>query len=48
MGLMLPKGYKFIEYNIQKQELNKVILPLNKVPSWEEQLTEICWKYNGR
>ena len=29
------------EFNIQNQELNKVTPPLNKVPSCEEQLTEI-------
>ena len=37
----VTKGYKVIESNIQNQELNKVTPPLNKVPSCEEQLTEI-------
>ena len=41
----VTKGYKVIESNIQNPELNKVIHPLNKVPSYEEQLTEICKKY---
>ena len=40
-GSNLTKGFKFIESNIQNQELNKVTPPLNKVPSSEEQLTEI-------
>ena len=40
-GSNVTKGYKVIEYNIQNQELNKVTPPLNKVPSCEEQLTEI-------
>ena len=40
-GSNVTKGYKVIESNIQNQELNKVTPPLNKVPSCEEQLTEI-------
>ena len=40
-GSNVTKGYKVIESNIQNQELNKVTPPLNKVPSREEQLTEI-------
>ena len=40
-GSNVTKGYKVIESNIQNQELNKLTLPLNKVPSCEEQLTEI-------
>ena len=40
-GSNVTKEYKVIESNIQNQELNKVTPPLNKVPSCEEQLTEI-------
>ena len=39
---------KFIESNMQNQELNKVTPPLNKVPSCEEQLAEIHEIYNGK
>ena len=42
----VTKGYKVIESNVQNPELNKVIPPLSKVPSFEEQLTEICKKYH--
>ena len=45
MNLMLRKGIKLLNLNIQNPELNKVIHPLNKVPSYEEQLTEIRKKY---
>ena len=47
-GSNLTKGFKFIESNMQNQELNKVTPPLNKVPSCEEQLNEIHKKYNGK
>ena len=40
-GSNVTKGCKVIESNVQNQELNKVTPPLNKVPSCEEQLTEI-------
>ena len=40
-GSNVTKGCKGIESNVQNQELNKVTPPLNKVPSCEEQLTEI-------
>ena len=40
-GSNVTKGFKFIQSNIQNQELSKVTPPLNKVPSCEEQLTEI-------
>ena len=47
-GSDVTKGYKNIESNVQTPELNKVILPLNKVPSCEEQLTEIRKKYHDK
>ena len=37
----VTKRNKAIESNVQKLELNKDTPPLNKVPSYEEQLTEI-------
>ena len=40
-GPNVAKGYKFIESDIQNQELNKVTSPLEKVTSCEEQLNEI-------
>ena len=40
-GSNVTKRYKVIESNIKNQGLNKVTPPLNKVPSCEEQLTEI-------
>ena len=40
-GSNVTKGCKVIESNIQNQELNKVTPPLNKIPSREEQLTDI-------
>ena len=45
MSLMLPKVIKVIESNVQNPELNKVIPPLIKDPSCEEQLPEIRKKY---
>ena len=42
------KGYKVIESNVHNPELNEVIPPLNKVPSCEEQLTEIRKKYHDK
>ena len=41
-------GYKVIESNVQNLELDEVIPPLNKVPSCEEQLTEIRKKYHNK
>ena len=37
----VTKGYKVVESNVQNQELNQVTPQLNKIPSCEEQLTEI-------
>ena len=37
----VTKGYKVIESNAKNQESNKVIAPLNKIRSCEEQLIEI-------
>ena len=34
-GSNVTKRFKFIESNIQNQELNKVTPPLNKVPSFD-------------
>ena len=42
------KGYKVIESNAKNPELNKVIRPLNKVRSFEEQLTEVSKKYHDK
>ena len=44
----VTKGYKVIESNFQNPELNKVIPPLNKVQSCEEQLTEIRKKHHDK
>ena len=44
----VTKRYKFIESNVQKLELNEAMPPLNKVPSCEEKLTEICKKYHDK
>ena len=40
-GSNVTKGYKVLESKGQNQELNKGTPPINKVPSCEEQLTEI-------
>ena len=42
------KGYNVTESNVQNPELNKVISPLNKFPSCEEQLNEIPQKYHHK
>ena len=44
----VSKRYKVIEFNVQNPELNRVIPPLNKVPSSDEQLTEIRKKYRDK
>ena len=41
----ITKGNEVIESNLQNSKLNKFTPPLNKVPSCEEQLTEIRKKY---
>ena len=41
----VTKGYKVTESNAKNPELNKVIPPLKKVRSCEEQLTEVRKKY---
>ena len=40
-GSNVTKGYKVVGSNVQNQELNQVTPQLNKIPSCEEQLTEI-------
>ena len=40
-GSNVTKGYKAVGSNVQNQELNQVTPQLNKIPSCEEQLTEI-------
>ena len=47
-GSKVIKGYRVIESNLQNSELNKVTSPLNKVPSHEEQLTQIRKKYHDK
>ena len=44
----VTKGYKVIEANVQNPELNKVITPLNQIPSCEEQLTGIRKEYHDK
>ena len=44
----VTEGYKVTESNAKKLRLNKVIPPLNKVPSCEEQLTEIRKKISRK
>ena len=41
----VTKGYKIIKSNAKNLKWNKVIPPLNKVWSCEEQLTEVHKKY---
>ena len=43
----VTKGNEVIESNLQNSKLNKFTPPLNKGPSYEEQLTEIRKKYQG-
>ena len=44
----VTKGYRVTQSNAKNPELNKVIPPLKKVRSCEEQLTEVRRKYHGR
>ena len=44
----VTEGYKVIESNAKNTELNKVIPPLNKVRTCEEQLTEVRKKYHHK
>ena len=44
----VTKGYKAIEFNFQNPEIKKVTPPLNKIPSYDEQLTEIRKKYHDK
>ena len=48
MRLLLPKGVKLLNLNAKNPELNKVIPPLKKVRSCEEQLTEVREKYHDK
>ena len=44
----VTKEYKVTESNAKNPELNKVIPPLKKVQSCEEQLTEVRKKYHDK
>ena len=44
----VTKGYKVTESNAKNPELNKVIPPLKKVRSCEEQLTEVRKKHHDK